>query len=89
MNNVIENNIRIFTEEASKYKRDYFRGDEKYIVSHYFRGKNTLVLGCGAGRTLFPIYVRGVDVTGIDITPQMVEEARKKVRERERVKDPQ
>ena len=75
MNSVVENNIRVFTEEAEKYKRDYFRGDEKYIVRRYFKGKKILVLGCGAGRTLVPLYERGFEVTGVDITPRMVEEA--------------
>ena len=78
----IQKNIAIFTHELEKFKRDYWRNDEEFIVNRFFTktsGK-MLVLGCGAGRTLLPLHVRGYEITAIDITPAMVEAAKEKVK---------
>ena len=76
----MEHNIGVFTKLVEEYKVYYLRRDEEYIVAKYFRPqKKVLVLGCGAGRTLLPLYEKGFEVTGIDITPKMVEAAKAKV----------
>lgn len=80
---MIEQNYKLFTKQADDYyQADYWRADEEYLVNKYFdlnRGKKLLVLGCGGGRTLLPLYKKGYEITAIDIVPKMVEAARKKV----------
>lgn len=75
----------MFSQQVEEYKTYSLRRDERYIIKKYFNGKGitrnkkVLVLGCGAGRTLLPLYKMGFEVTGIDITPKMVEAAKQKV----------
>jgi len=78
----VEKNIKIFAEEVQKFQSDYWRKDEEYLVNTYFKGKkNILVLGCGAGRTLPYLYQKGFAITAVDITPTMVEAAKKKMQD--------
>lgn len=80
---MLKQSLQIFIKEAEKYyKQDYWRDDEEILVSKYFRRERggLLVLGCGAGRTLIPLYKKGFDITAIDIVPEMVEFTKKKVR---------
>lgn len=42
-------------------------------------GKTVLDLGCGKGENLVPISQRGADVTGIDLSPDLIELARKRI----------
>lgn len=70
----------MFTSQVEEYKKYYLRKDEEYIIKKYFKGKKILVLGCGAGRTLIPLHKMGFEVTGIDITPKMIEAAKEKVK---------
>lgn len=79
LNQVMKHNIKVFTDQVDLYKKDYFDKDEQYLTRRFFKGKKTLVLGCGAGRTLIPLHQMGYEVTGIDITPKMVEAAKEKV----------
>jgi len=79
---MLKQNLQVFIKEAEKfYKADYWRDDEEILVNKYFegKGKRLLVLGCGAGRTLKPLYDKGFDVTAIDIVPEMVKFAKNKV----------
>lgn len=77
----VQKNIDIFTNEVEKYKRDYWRKDEEFIVNTFFKKTgDLLVLGCGAGRTLLPLYNHGHTITGIDIVPAMVTAAKEKVK---------
>lgn len=80
LNKVLKHNINYFTKNIDNYKKDYFDPDEEYLVNKYFKGKKTLILGCGAGRTLIPIFKKGFEVTGIDITPRMVAASQAKVK---------
>lgn len=80
LNKVMQHNIRLFTSQVEKYKKYHLTKGEEYLVKKYFHGKNVLVLGCGAGRTLIPLQRTGYEVTGIDITPKMVGAARQKIR---------
>ncbi len=75
-NSIVEGNKKVFSRDLDVYKSKYLRLDEVYVMDRYFKGK-VLVLGCGAGRTLLPIKARGFDVTGVDINPDMVREAKK------------
>lgn len=80
LNKIMQNNIKMFTSQVEEYKKYYLRKDEEYIIKKYFKGKRLLVLGCGAGRTLIPLHQMGYQVTGIDITPKMIQAARQKIR---------
>jgi ubiquinone/menaquinone biosynthesis C-methylase UbiE len=52
---------------------------ESYAIKKYFTKLNSSVLdlGCGTGRTTIPLYEQGFQVTGIDLVPKMIENARK------------
>lgn len=51
---------------------------EEIIIKRYFpRGANVLDLGCGTGRTTIPLFQMGYTVIGVDITPEMVANAKR------------
>ncbi|MDD5749179.1 MAG: class I SAM-dependent methyltransferase [Patescibacteria group bacterium] len=80
---MIEQNRKIFAQQAADYdKQDYWRFDEEFLIEKYFKDKKAklLVLGCGAGRTLLPLYKKGFDITAIDIVPEMVEKSAAKIK---------
>ena len=66
-------------ETVEHYSSYELRSDERWIVEHRFRGRNVLVVGCGAGRTVLPLLEKGYFVTGIDISGPMIEKARNTV----------
>lgn len=43
------------------------------------RGKTLLDVGCGTGKSFLPMVERGWSVTGVDLSPGMVEQARRKI----------
>ena len=43
------------------------------------RGKSVLDMGCGSGTNLLPLIERGAKVTGLDISPELVSIARKRL----------
>lgn len=76
--------MKLYKEESGSYAADsYFRVDERVIAEQYFKGKHILVLGCGGGRTLSPLYDMGIRVTAIDIVPEMVAESKKRIKDRD------
>jgi len=74
-------NVESFStgEMVERYARRTRRGlfdAEELAVEHYFsQGDRILDAGCGAGRTTYPLDRRGFDVTGIDISERMIEQA--------------
>jgi len=43
------------------------------------RGKTVLDIGCGSGENIVPLAIRGANVIGIDISPELVRLARKRL----------
>jgi SAM-dependent methyltransferase len=76
----MQHNIKMFSSQVEQYKKYYLTPGENYLIKKYFKGKKVLVLGCGAGRTLIPLHQMGYQVTGIDITPKMIEAAKQKIK---------
>jgi 2-polyprenyl-3-methyl-5-hydroxy-6-metoxy-1,4-benzoquinol methylase len=52
-----------------------------YIEQAKKSGKNVLELACGTGRVAIPLAKAGLNVTGIDLSPIMLEYGRKKAKE--------
>jgi SAM-dependent methyltransferase len=70
------------SEEAETY-RDVKRGDEAAAVAFLeplASGGRALELGIGAGRIALPLAARGIEVEGIDISPDMLDQLRSKPR---------
>lgn len=44
------------------------------------RGKTVLDLGCGSGKCVVPLIHRGADVIGIDISPELIDLAAKRIK---------
>lgn len=75
-----------YTKEAKIYDGSRFESKigrfyheiEKRRILEWLKGPKILELGCGTGRYAIPFTELGFDYTGIDITPAMLEVARKK-----------
>jgi SAM-dependent methyltransferase len=52
---------------------------EKLAREQGLAGRRLLDVGCGSGKSFLPMLARGYEVTACDISPAMVEEARRKV----------
>src|SRR3989338_2558117 len=62
-----------------KKAKDGFWISEEYFFKKYFmqNGAAILDIGCGTGRTTIPLFKMGFKIIGIDLVPQMVENAKK------------
>jgi ubiquinone/menaquinone biosynthesis C-methylase UbiE len=52
---------------------------EQYVFQKYLQKSDKILdIGCGTGRTTFPLYLLGYqNIIGIDLTPEMIAEAQK------------
>jgi SAM-dependent methyltransferase len=51
---------------------------ELWAIAHGLRGRDVLDVGCGTGKSFLPLLQRGYRITACDISPEMVERARRK-----------
>ncbi len=73
-----ENSLKKYTNDA----KQGLWASEKLLVDEYFsKGSSVLDIGCGAGRTTVPLYDLGYKVTGVDITPKLIEIAQQNANE--------
>src|SRR5258705_13346196 len=68
-------------EDAELYDQEFC--DRNLEIPFYRRqalasGGPVLELACGSGRLTFPIAAAGVEIAGVDVSPAMIEQARKR-----------
>ncbi len=69
----------IYDAEISAETKELFEPDGPfYLALAQHLGGKVLELGCGTGRYTIPLAERGIDMTGLDIMPQMLARAKSK-----------
>ncbi len=77
--NVYEDELRAESYSKLEFPGTYFLAyrDLSLIIADHIRGKRALDFGCGAGRSARFLKGLGFEVTGVDISRDMIERARK------------
>src|SRR5215213_6061594 len=82
MSQEFETSSAAFDRFARFYDEDYRNyNDDVEAIVHLAQEMDgpVLELGCGTGRLLVPLAVTGLPVTGVDISPALLEQARAKL----------
>ncbi|HEU4436002.1 MAG TPA: class I SAM-dependent methyltransferase [candidate division Zixibacteria bacterium] len=76
--NVYDDELRAKAYAALEFPATYYLAyrDLPAIIAEHVRGKKALDFGCGAGRSTRFLRKLGFDVTGVDIAPPMLAQAR-------------
>jgi SAM-dependent methyltransferase len=74
-------NLKSYNDNQTIDYYSYFDGYglfsfESKIIKEYFIGKKILDVGCGTGRTTYPLHLLGYDVVGIDYSEGMIARAK-------------
>src|ERR1044071_732357 len=71
----------VLYEDAELYDQEFCERDVEIPFYHQqaiASGGPVLELACGSGRLTFPIAETGVEIAGVDVSPAMIERARKR-----------
>lgn len=80
-----QNTIALFNKAAEQYRISGLRTDEEAMIRRCFppAPAQILVVGCGAGRTIFPLADLGYMVHGVDIAPNMIRIAKEEAAQKQ------
>mgnify|MGYP001402460159 CR=1 FL=1 len=79
MSNWISGRSKLFAEHYDLKYLGPEPGELEFLLRRIEEGgEPVLELGCGTGRNLVPLLERGIDVSGIDVAPDMLDKAREK-----------
>lgn len=75
---ISEFGTKLTQERYVKTAEEGFWKSEEILISKYFNSKSKILdIGCGSGRTAIPLCQKGYGVIGVDVTPEMIDTAKK------------